>query len=138
MKSEFIEIEKMPNGEKRGRMKISENVVFSYTSTKDKYGWQNAHYHKYAEETYFVKKGKILLALRKGHKIKLKKLAPGDKITVPAGLEHNIHVGKNTLFYVTKRSQDGLEDDWYGAKYLDEYTKSHKLPKVKKYIFENS
>ena len=111
MKFKFIETEYMPNGEKRGR--------------KD-HGWQNAHYHKYAVETYLVIKGKILVAIKNGNMIKFKQLKPGRRITIPPRVKHNIHVGKNTLFYVSKKSKEDLEDDWYSANKLDTYSKDIK------------
>ncbi len=126
MKFKFIETEYMPNGEKRGRLKISNKLVFSYTSTQKDHGWQNAHYHKYAVETYLVIKGKILVAIKNGNMIKFKQLKPGRRITIPPRVKHNIHVGKNTLFYVSKKSKEDLEDDWYSANKLDTYSKEIK------------
>ena len=123
MKNKFIETEYMPNGEKRKRLKISDKLVFSYTSTQDDYGWQNAHYHKHAEETYLVLRGEILVVMKKNNIVKFKQLRPGNRITIPAGVKHNVHVGKNTLFYVSKKSKKNLNEDWYSASKLDTYSK---------------
>ncbi len=123
MRNKKIEIEYMPNGETRGRLKISNRLVFSYTSTQNEHGWQNAHYHKHAKETYFILRGKIIIVVKEDGKFKYKELQPGNRMTIPKKIEHNVYVGKNTLFYVSKKSKKDLENDWFSADKLDVFTK---------------
>lgn len=115
IKSDIIEKEDMPNGERRIRLKLNNNSVFSMTQTQDTSGWQNAHYHINATETYIMQKGKIKIVKIENGKIKTYNLKSGDIFKISPKIEHNVFVEKNTTFYVFKKSNQSLEGDWFKA-----------------------
>lgn len=50
------DFELMPNGEKRYRILVNDKLIYSATVAEQECGWQNAHYHTDAKETYFLKR----------------------------------------------------------------------------------
>lgn len=117
------DFELMPNGEKRYRIKVNDKLIYSATVAEKECGWQNAHYHTDAKETYFLKKGNILIAIKEKGKIILKKVLPGKAIDINPYIEHNVFVGEDTIFYVKKESKKSLLDDWHSAVELDDFSK---------------
>lgn len=117
------EFELMPNGEKRYRIEVNDKLVYSATVTEKQCGWQNAHYHTDAKETYFLEKGDMLIAIKEKGKIILKKVIPGIAINIEPQIEHNVFVGIDTIFYVKKESNKSLLNDWHSAIELDIYSK---------------
>lgn len=117
------EFELMPNGEKRYRIQVNDKLIYSATVSEKECGWQNAHYHTDAKETYFLKKGRMLIAIKEKGKIVLRKVLPGKTIDIEPYIEHNVFVGDNTIFYVKKESKKSLLNDWHSAVELDSYSK---------------
>lgn len=109
------DFELMPNGEKRYRILVNDKLIYSATVAEQECGWQNAHYHTDAKETYFLKKGKIIIAIKEKGKIILKNVLPGIAIDIEPYIEHNVYVGHNTIFYVKKESKKSLLNDWHSA-----------------------
>lgn len=120
-KAENFEL--MPNGEKRYRIQVNDKLIYSATVAKEECGWQNAHYHTDAKETYFLKEGNMFIAIKDRGKIILKRVLPGKAIDIKPYIEHNVFVGDNTVFYVKKESEKSLLNDWHSARELDVYSK---------------
>lgn len=120
-----IENEIMENKEERFRIKMSDFSGVNITTASPIPAWQNAHFHKYCKEFYAVKKGKILIVIKKDNIVTYHTLKKGDSILIDPMIEHNVYMHARAETIVVKFG-DTRESDWNLAEDLDKETKEHK------------
>lgn len=124
-----VEKEEMGNDEIRFRLKYWDDSGVSITTNANQAYWQNAHYHKFGNELYAIQKGKIIVAIQEGNKIKYKILKNSDSIVLNQGIKHNIFLFPNTVIYNVKFG-NVVPNDWNEAKWLDEQCKKANIKNI--------
>lgn len=106
------------NGELRFRMNCKDGSAYIRTQTSPgSEGWQNAHYHKFVQETYIVEKGWIGYIQIENGQIRQTKYTASQKFTTVPRVAHNIYMPPDAIIHTVKHGAqsetiDG-KSDWF-------------------------
>lgn len=117
----------MENREYRFSLTQGGNHGIGYILTvmpDDAGGWQNAHYHVKAQETYVVQKGWIASAvlLVPGGSPVFRIFREGVVFTTEPGQAHNVYMPAGAVIHTIRHGQVTGEKDWFKSPELDALT----------------
>lgn len=119
----------MDNGEYRDSLTVGGNHGIGYILTTmppdSGGGWQNAHYHRKAMETYVVQKGWIasaLLLVPNGDPV-FRIFREGAVFTTLPMQAHNVYMPAGAVVHTVRHGDVTGEKDWFASEELDWFTK---------------
>jgi hypothetical protein len=114
--------QRMPNGERRFRLRNTDGSGYIRTESTPESGWQNSHFHKNLLETYIVQSGWMVLVSLREDLLIFEKLLPGEVVTTLVNEPHNVYLPADAVIHTVKHG-DTKERDWWPSPELDEHTK---------------
>ncbi len=119
----------MENGEYRDSLTVGGNHGIGYILTTmpsdSGGGWQNAHFHVKARETYVVQKGWIasaLLLVPGGEPI-YRIFREGGVFTTQPMQAHNVYMPAGAVIHTVRHGDVTGEKDWFASEELDRLSK---------------
>lgn len=118
----------MESGELRFRLKSRDGSSYIRTESSRKdgleyFGWQNAHFHRMATETYIVQSGTMILACKKDKTTDYQCFKAGVVVSIAPYVPHNVYLQRGSIIHTVKLFDENGED-WIDHSELDAETKA--------------